>query len=78
MFSNELALQRLRTELNSFRARRNHLLTQKQIVSTLDIELSTLELQLSNLTRLEVHPDFYLEQEKFESAMEKTAQLWFG
>ena len=78
MYSNELALDRLRTALNSFRAQRNLLLTKKQIVSTLDTELSTLEIQLSNLSRLEVDPDFYLEQQKFELAMEKTAQVWFS
>ena len=78
MDSNEETLQQLRTDLNSLRARRNVLLTQKQIVSTLDSELSSLEIQLSNLSRLEVHPDFFREQAKFQSAMEKTAQVWFG
>jgi hypothetical protein len=78
MFSNEETLEQLRIELNSLRAQRNLLLTQKQIVSVLDSELTTLELQLSNLSQLGWHPDFYQEQEKFQTAMEKTAHVWFG
>ena len=78
MDNNVMALQQLRDELTALRIKRNLLLAKKQIVSVLDSELTSLQVQINYLYHLRVHPNFLREHEKIQSALAKTAQVWFG
>ena len=78
MDNNVIALERLQDELTAMRIKRHVLLTQKQTVSVLDSELSSLQVQINHLSRLRVHPNFMREQEKIQTALDKTNRVWFG
>jgi hypothetical protein len=71
-------IDRLTVQFGSLRARRNMLLSQRQIISVLDTELTSIELRLSFLSRMVYSTDFEEQQTKIQQDMEKTAKTWFA
>lgn len=71
------ALDRLMTKFGSLRAKRNTLLSQRQVISVLDTELSSIELQLSFLSGQKHSSGFIQQHLKIQSNIDQTAKKWF-